>query len=943
MDTATFLKSVLAPDGWYCTLALREGKRVQKFYSTIEALQAAAVNFDEEGFDAYFALATFQDGTARTTENIAHLRAFFLDLDCGPGKDYPDKGEALKALKAFGSMNNLPKPTIVDSGHGVHVYWRLEEAVSYDDWLPVANNLKALAKQQGFASDGNVTADGARVLRVPGTTNYKRETVSPVVVLVEGVVTDFESFKSLLPAVAPANAYVPSSKDSAMMDAIMGNRINHFRTIYKKTLRGNGCAQIAYIFQNRETLSEPMWRAGLSIASFCEDRVKAAEMISKGHPDFDMDDTMQKMDRIKGPYLCERFDDYNPGVCQDCPLWGKIKSPIVLGGEVKEADPDAEVVVQEEAPDGSQVATVDRIPKYPKPFFRGANGGVYKKDKDEEGEPFDRLIYINDLYVVSRLKDPEAGEVLIMRLHMTHDPVQEFMVRLSDATSKEELRKVLSKQGVALYGKQLDGIMEYTQAWINELQQTVQAENAMRQFGWTDDNLSSFIIGSRRVYADRIEKNAPSVSTAELMPFFKQRGDFHAWRTAMEFWNRPGMELHQFVVCAGFGAPLMKLTPHNAALIHLWSKGSGYGKSTVQYAAAGIWGNPKRVVMQLKDTYNTQMNRAEIYKNIPVIMDEVTNMKAMEASDLIYQSTQGQQRNRMAASSNVERYRGDPWGTLFITSGNMSIIDKVTITKSMPLGEAMRTIEIHVKRVVDKMNIPKHESDALNDAILENYGHAGPIFVQYIMSHQEEVRQLLKKVQATIDKRAELDAQTRFWSAAAAVIVVAAVICKQIGLLQYDPQNLMNYIIKTIIPNAKASVKEQSNDPRTIINDYVYENWGKILQIKSTIDRRGLHMSGADQLVVPDALPKGDIIGRYEPDTEMLFLRPGPLRHWLAERQLNYQSLSNDWKRLFGAERKSMRLTRGTHMNMPPAQTLCMRINLENPDDAGDDVAVSDA
>ena len=95
---------------------------------------------------------------------------------------------------------------------------------------------------------------------------------------------------------------------------------------------------------NQAEVSEPMWRAGLSIAKFCVDGGKAAHAISKHHPDYNEHDTMRKMDLIKGPYLCAKFDEYNPDVCKDCPNFGKIKSPIVLGQKIREADEEDNVV-----------------------------------------------------------------------------------------------------------------------------------------------------------------------------------------------------------------------------------------------------------------------------------------------------------------------------------------------------------------------------------------------------------------------------------------------------------------------------------------------------------------------------------------------------------------------------------------------------------------------
>ena len=61
-----------------------EDRRVQKFYDSTDALLDAAYEFDESGFDVYFALATFEESKSRKVDNIKQLRTFFLDLDCGP-------------------------------------------------------------------------------------------------------------------------------------------------------------------------------------------------------------------------------------------------------------------------------------------------------------------------------------------------------------------------------------------------------------------------------------------------------------------------------------------------------------------------------------------------------------------------------------------------------------------------------------------------------------------------------------------------------------------------------------------------------------------------------------------------------------------------------------------------------------------------------------------
>ena len=94
-----------------------------------------------------------------------------------------------------------------------------------------------------------------------------------------------------------------------------------------------------------------------------------------------------------------------------------------------------------------------------------------------------RLIYHNDLYVVRRLRDVEIGEAVVMRLHLPKDGVREFTLPLTAVTSRDEFRKFMSMQGVAV--TKMDEIMQYTTTWVNELQANSVADQAHRQFGWT--------------------------------------------------------------------------------------------------------------------------------------------------------------------------------------------------------------------------------------------------------------------------------------------------------------------------------------------------------------------------------------------------------------------------------------------------------------------------
>jgi hypothetical protein len=920
MRTEEFLQAVLGDEGYYCIVGIKakEDKRVQKFYPDLHTAISAAYNLDQEGYDAYYGLATFETAETRKSENVKQLKSFFLDLDCGLSKDYQTQEEALTGLRVFCKDLSLPRPMLINSGNGIHVYWLLTEPVSRDEWLPVAEKLKAKCREYGLHADPVVTADSARILRVVGTHNHKSN--PPKAVELIGTPSKPISLGLFSDALgtdifSAPKKYVPTERDP-IMEALSGSYASNFRDIMNKSKAGVGCAQLWYAANNQNEIDEPLWRATLSVAKFCEDSAEMVHKVSCKHKDYSADETNYKVTLIKGPYTCSKFDEYRPGVCQKCSHWGNIRSPISLGKKVRESE-DNVTVVQPllDVPAAPPQQFV--IPKYPAPYFRGSGGGVFKRvrSNDEEKEV---PIYHNDIYVVRRIRDPEMGECAVVRLHLPRDGVREFTVPLTAVGSKDEFRKHLAAHGVAVI--KMDELMAYTSQWINDLQLRTVAQEARRQFGWTNDDpntgMESFVVGNMEIFKDRIEVNSPSSKTLDLFPAFTPKGTLDDWKQTMEFWNRPGMEMHQYMVGLSFGAPLIPFFENmHGAIFHIHSKDSGLGKTTAMFAGASVWGDPDRLVMQERDTYASKMNRAEIYKNLPFYMDEMTNTLPKDLSDFAYQVPSGMQRNRMGARGNTERHRGLPWKTLVGSTGNTSMIERISAYKAMPKAEAQRILESRAK-VVDTGN--KSLTDEFSRNIMRNYGHAGVQYIQYLLNHKEEARKLLIGTQEKLDQAAKLSKENRYWSMLAAAPITGLILAKRAGLVSWQIKPIVEYIV-TVMDNARDNVSGMGGDVQSILTDYWAENYNNVLRIKSTDNRIG-ETTGLDHLIQPEASPRAQMVARYEYDAKKLYLLPKPLKEWCAKHQINYSGLVEGLK-AGPTKAKNMvkRLGAGTHINMPPA------------------------
>jgi len=959
MDARKFLERTVGTEGYYCLFVLQRGateaatKKIQRFFDTIEDLLQEANKFDSRGWDTYFSLATFNEDSNRYAANARQMRALYLDLDCGEDKANPpdggrpkgyiDQKAALRALTSFCRGYALPDPIVVNSGNGVHVYWTLDVPVSVAEWRPVAAALKAACVSRDLLADPAVTADAARILRIPGTHNYKYGEASEVVVW-DGADTpapvSLDTMADLLgvsagvplvPMDTAGNSRVRESM-SAMQEKLSSNLTSRFRTILDRIVEGTGCAQIEGMVRAPASVDEPLWRAGLSIAAHCADSERAIQFISKGHPDYDPDDTTRKAQGIKGPYTCAKFDGYSPGICEGCPHWGKIKSPIVLGKEL-DAAPEEPITVEVRDRDTGIVKEYD-VPKLPKPYVRGSSGGVYKMTEDEEGNPDHVLIYAHDLYVIRRTFDALAGsESVLLRLHLPKDGVREFSVPLHVLHSRQEFSKALASQGVTARGeKQWAAIGYYIMDWIEELQMTTTASAARRQFGWTE-GLESFLLGDREYTEGAVRNNTPTPMTQQYIPAFKPKGSLEEWKELVAVYDQPGMEVYQLVMCASFGSPLMAFMPDSGLTIHLNSS-TGYGKTTLQLAALSVWGEPQLLALADKDTDNSKLLRLEAMKNIPVVFDEMTSTSPENISDLVYSITQGMQRNRMAGGANVERIRGEPWALIAISSGNASFYDKLDVLKADNRAEKSRVLEIRMAthvRAGSKADMSVFERKIKREC----YGFAGDVFINYVVNNKDRVLELILGVQARLDEAAGLGTADRFISSGLSCSLAAGLLAEKLGLLQYDMKRLFDYTV-ALLDTRKGELDASALPAPDLLASYLAENTDKILRIDST--RRG---GGSSDLVVPDAAAHGQLVARYEPDLKKLYLLPKPFRGWCSKQQLSYDALLKELGNTYTVRRNVKRhITKGTPMEPLHAKVTIIDMELAGEEATSNVVAM---
>ena len=160
----------------------------QMFESQVNQLNRA-------GADVYFSTCPgieqrpgeYERISAKREElNVKWLPALFMDIDTKASTSKAEKKVPASPEQAVKLLQKLKTPpsAIVNSGHGIHAYWRLQEpeAVNADNLERIKNTLKSFAKNivkaMGDYPDIDISAsEPARVLRAPGTQNHKGQSV----------------------------------------------------------------------------------------------------------------------------------------------------------------------------------------------------------------------------------------------------------------------------------------------------------------------------------------------------------------------------------------------------------------------------------------------------------------------------------------------------------------------------------------------------------------------------------------------------------------------------------------------------------------------------------------------------------------------------------------------------------------------------------------------
>lgn len=906
-----FYERVLPSQGVYCVAGIDQHSHITNgFYESLDEVCYQIETLNLRSHNVFVAPGSFQN-YSRRADNSAYVKSFFVDLDVGETKEYPTQDAAVAALDDFVERTGLPPPVRVNSGGGIHAYWIFDRDVPADEWKPYAKKFKDFCLAQGLKIDPAVTADAARIMRAPGTANYKTGEPRPTSLLDNdvGYEYDFDSFKEFLGEVEPDPFRVLASVEKGLdEDTKKLLKMDNFETLFEdiviRSMEDEGCGQIKHILLNAQTLPEPLWYAGLSIARHCEDWETAIHLMSEDHPGYSHSNTSRKADQTVGkPQGCSVFDNLNPGICPSCPYYGKVTNPLAIGRKLKTALPTPPTTVGFTPVTPPPAPWV--MPKYLHPYTRGVNGGIYyqpppsidPKTKKPVQEAAIQLTK-HDFYPIKRMYNESTGACLLMRNVLPNDPVREFSLDMRDVYLKDRMTQILTKAEVLFKPSNAQHIMNYIVKWGEFLVDDNSAEQMRMQMGWTETK-DSFVVGNTEVTkTGAVLQTASSPFVRGIAKLLRPDGDRGEWTAAANALNEPGFEMHAFGLLCGFGSPLMAFTSTSGVVICFTGK-SGSAKTGALYAGLSVFGHPKDLSV-FDATDNGMIGRYLGLHNIMLGCDEVSNKRPDQLSNLIHRISHGKAKIRMQASVNAERELEMSASMIGFFTSNQSLYDKLTELKASPDGEVARLIEFTVHKPAPLVKDARR-GKAIFDVFRTNYGFAGPDFIKYLYTAGfEDVRQRIARWSDRFMADFGPDSSYRFYENLISAVMTAGELAVEAGIVQYDMERIYRVVVTEMIGIRENTIRLNYIDYKSLVGEFIDKHQTGLLIIQ---DGRVVHE------------PRGSLVARSEVHNQIVYVSKTEFKKFLSGLQISTkefefalkaegllldtvkkQRLSNGWK-----------------------------------------------
>jgi hypothetical protein len=807
----------------------------------------------------------------RKASNMVSMNSLFVDIDVGKNGSYATAADAQLGLEQFLQASGMPEPTMIvrSGGGGMHVYWCTAEAMPIAVWQPLADGLKECAKQLNFKIDPTITADSARILRVPTTFNYKY--AQPALVKMDAIdaIRQYtaEGLTSVLSKYMVVQAQKTGTGSGSSSTSAWGQNFtaNAEQTLPKlsiDTIAVNCPMTAQTLIDGGAGKAEPDWSQDMFLAAWTDDPVATAHRLSSGHAQYSKADTDKKLAEkqaaiASGKLGWPKCASFNHAACQTCPLLSQGRSPIYFGHQAK-------------------AQTQPLQPKYvvdplmPPEYWRNANDHVITNG---EYGPVDVLGYP----ILDGGIDVTTQELVLKTSVSGRD--RWGAVSLTKHTGPGVCESLYKAAKIIVKGGSVQQAIakSFIMSWMTHLQ-TTKRQTTPKGLGWSGKN---FVFGDE-MYTPNGPESIYRGNTGDEK--YQRAGELKPWQDATALIKgNPTMEI---IVASAFAAPLVALACDYSLTLSVFSHQSGFGKSTAMKLAQAVWGNPRTGMAALDDTDNFMGNRSSKLKHLPLYWDELkTKDQFDKLVKIVFQNAQGRSKGRLNRNS-TEMEIGTAT-TMLIVASNHGIASTVYRATDGTNAGGLRVFEVEAHPLVG--GVPASVSEQLMIKLNENYGCPGAVYADFIVRNRAAVEQVVTQISDDLDPLFHFEANERFWKNTMVTLIAGASLANAAGLATFDIAGIRHYLYEAL------------RDLRGSLSGQTYTmagpDAGEGLMAEMQADLRGRNMIVTDYVPTPalgratrtvtadffDPQRTGDIWMQVGKLDHRILVRIRPFNDWLSK------------------------------------------------------------
>jgi hypothetical protein len=765
LDTRAFLERVLPATGgdYFAGVTFPSGgyKQLPPAHN-LDQLLSQIEQRKRQKQNVFFATGVYEG--QRTIAGARLKKALYLDLDTtGTHKGFSNKQGAIMALKDFCVASKFPFPNIlVDSGNGIHSYWTFDTPIPTAEWQVLADALNDLTKAHNLGVDEAITADAARILRVPGTFNYKNPSQPIACRVLKFDIQDFDVARirdSLGIGPQPAVTQLAGAVDNDDLGANLYGE----RTYYAGDMV-QSCSVLKHsVDTGGKSQAGMFWHKVLHLLAFTEDGHDFIHAVSKDHEEYSAERTerrfsyaLQQKARGVGPTLCKTLGQFFPSKCASCPFNGKIKTPLVLG-KAEES--------------------------YLPPAYKMTNEGIFKATGFNEARQAEdwQLVFP---YRVSDVELMTNGHDFFLRFTLTGGPVTKTLVAPITLFSGEikDLHHLLMTNEIYSTDPQTREFKQVMIPWMRKMSMVKQAVKAnVTGLGWSKVNGKVGFATATTIHIEDGSLQAVSGLDRQLLHDYTPKGDPNFWAPVAQALIADKCNPVIAGILSAFAAPLIKFTGVSGVMFSLCSPDSGTGKSSALRVAQSVWGNPLRGVNSLNDTALSVAKKMGFLNSLPAYWDELRMREEVQGLvKMIFQLGQGKERSRLTSATKQQEM--GTWATMITVATNEPVLDHIDHVVGNTNAGRLRVFEVDVPtRPMKDPDLPFKLKE-----LDSNHGYLADVYAEFLAKNHTHVQKMVEKMQATVVRDLAASNEQRFWVACVAALLLAGMIANKKGWLTFD-------------------------------------------------------------------------------------------------------------------------------------------------------------